>query len=176
MRHPIAAYNIGTYKPGATNISTNSTRFSTNIGLNEDKETHKGSQVNAFRHTLWQATIRNKFGTAIAQQAGNAHEENPRVNLAIRNFKGEGALSKADQTIDLLNNQIGREIGKNNPNASPQELAVKTLDYFHDKGLYTSETNKDGSVSVSQTKISDSQYNNAMGTLKNMDDNGRSKK
>ena len=56
LRHPIAALSIGLPKKGSTNISTNSVRFSTRIGLEENTQ-KEGSQVNAYRHTLWQAEI-----------------------------------------------------------------------------------------------------------------------
>ena len=68
--------------------------------------------------------------------------------------------------------QIGREIGKANPNASTQELAEKTFDYFHDKGLYTATTNKDGTVTIGQTQLNDDQYKAASDVLKTTNNNG----
>lgn len=38
--------------------------------------------------------------------------------------------------------------------------------------LYTAQQNSDGTVSVSQTKLSDEQYNQARGELQKMDANG----
>ena len=38
LRHPIAALSIGLPKKGSTNISTNSVRFSTRIGLEENTQ------------------------------------------------------------------------------------------------------------------------------------------
>jgi len=171
VRHPYIAAQIGSVAPGSTNISTNAVRFATRIGLNENAA-HEGSQVNAFRHTLWQASITTEFGESVAKQIGNAHEDNPFVDLKTRSFTGKSALSQADQTIDLLNNQIGRQLGKDNPNATPQELASKTLDYQHNTGLYTATTNKDGSVSVSQTKITDQQYKTGLETIKGLNNSG----
>ncbi len=170
-RHPYIAAQVGEVSPGSTNISTNTVRFATRIGLNENAA-HEGSQVNAFRHTLWQASITTEFGESVAKQIGNAHEDNPFVNLQQRSFTGKSALSQADQTIDLLNNQIGRQLGKDNPNATPQELAAKTLEYQHDKGLYTATTNKDGSVSIGQTKITDTQYKKGIETIKKLNSSG----
>ena len=60
-----------------------------------------------------------------------------------------------------------------NPNATTQELALKTLDYFHEQGLYTATENANGSVSVVQTTITDEQYNNARGVINRLNDNGR---
>jgi hypothetical protein len=128
--------------------------------------------VNAVRHTIWQASIASKYGAGIAKQAGNAHESNPNVDLSVRSFSGKDALSKADQSIDLLNNQIGRSIGAANPGASPQALAGAVLDYYHDNGLYTAKQTTDGTVSIVQTKLSDAEYKQAQDQLQKMDANG----
>ena len=183
IRHPIMAAEIGEAKVGrgATNISTSSTRFSTRGESQSTKEPvlqktnngeQDGSQINAFRHGLWQASITAKFGESIAKQVGNAHENNPYANLSKRSFAGENALQKADQIIDLLNNQIGRAIGIANEGASMQEVALATLDYFHDKGLYTASISEDGAVTVSQTKISDKQYKQLMKVFQNLNNYG----
>lgn len=131
-----------------------------------------GSQINAFRHGLWQATITSTFGESIAKQVGNAHEDNPSADLSQRAFSGKNALAKADQTVDLLNNQIGREIGKANEGASMQQLATATLDYFHENGLYTATVNKDGTVTIGQTKIGDDQYKQLKQVFQQLNQNG----
>ena len=188
VRHPIIASQIGSYQKGSSNISTNAVRFATRGTSSESNSVlqsinrvgsenlSEGTQVNALRHGVWQATITAKYGEGIAKQVGNAHEENPNADLSQRTFTGnttKDALVKADQTIDLLNNQIGREIGKANPNASMQELATATLDYFHNTGLYTATINKDGSVSIGQTKITDEQFKQLNGAFQQLNDNGR---
>lgn len=63
-----------------------------------------------------------------------------------------------------MNNAIGRKLGKNS-NLSNKELALKTLDLFHETGLYTVSKNEDGTYSVRLTKISDSEYYNAYSVL-----------
>ena len=173
LSHPIAAYQIGQATPGhhVTNISTDATRIGAGLALNENAA-HEGSQVNAMRHTVWQATIVSKFGDSTATAVGNAHETNPNVDLSVRTFSGKGALEAADQTTDLLNNQIGRAIGDANPGASMLDLAGKALDYYHTTGRYTASTAADGTVTVSQTKLSDKQYAVAKDRLKHMDKDG----
>ena len=185
VRHLRIASEIGTYVKGSDNLSSRAVRFATRGTSSESnsilkqtisvngKNVTEGTQVNAFRHGLWQATITATYGESIAKQVGNAHEDNPSANLSQRNFSGKNAVAKADETIDLLNNQIGREIGKANPNGSMQELAMATLDYFHDKGLYTATANKDGSITVGQTKISDEQYQQMKEVFQQLNNNGR---
>ncbi|WP_372472524.1 hypothetical protein AB4865_06795 [Capnocytophaga sp. ARDL2] len=176
LRHPIAAVSIGTPSKGCTNISTNSVRFSTRIGLNENAQ-KEGSQVNAYRHTLWQAEITKEFGTNIAKQVGNAHEVNPFAATGNNLITTFNTLAEADETIDLLNNIIGRSIGEANPNANMQELAMKTLDYFKNKGLWTATViiDEEGNTtgwSISQTRLSKEQYNKAKDIIQGLNTNG----
>jgi Spy/CpxP family protein refolding chaperone len=50
---------------------------------------------------------------------------------------------------------------------------MATLDYFHDKGLYTATANKNGSITVSQTKITDEQYQQLKEVFQQLNNNGR---
>lgn len=177
LRHPSAAFNIGTPSRGSTNISTIAVRFSTRIGLSENKQ-HEGSQVNAFRHVLWQSIITKEYGLSVAKQIGAAHEWNPRAINGSNLNLFQPTLAKADETIDLLNNQIGRIIGLENPNANIQELAMKTLNYYRDFGIYTAEPimDKNGKITgykIVQNKLNQSQYNKAGSIIMNLNENGR---
>jgi hypothetical protein len=175
LQHPVAAIQIGSYSHGSANISTNATRFATNTGLPENNS-KQGSLNNAFRHTLWQATITSKFGETTSKMAGYAHEDNPAAVTNIKDpssltFNGKDASAKADEAVDLLNNQLGQQIGKENPDASMKDLSIKTLDAFKDQGLW-SATEKDGTFTISQTKITEKQYDKAKETLQTTNNNG----
>ena len=173
IQNPVAAYTIGSVNNDVpSNISSSVARFAARTGLTENNPSHEGSQVNATRHALWQASITSIFGQEIAQQAGNAHEDNPNVDLNIRTFTGKNALSQADQSVDLLNNQIGREIGKNNMGTTIKELTNMVLDLFNKDGLFTTTQNADGSVTISRTKISDEQLQQAKDKISNLEGNG----
>ena len=133
LRHPISSLRIGVFgvTKGATDINTNSVRFATRgkilYGSSSDRvrdrpkdQADEGTENGAFRHALWQASIASEFGSEIAAEAGYTHEENPYVDLTNRKFnkystsrnpKSDPNLTDADQTADLLNNQIGRKIG-----------------------------------------------------------------
>lgn len=176
MQHPIAASRIGSVSHGSTNISTNSARFALNTNLPENKAM-EGSYTNAYRHALWQATIQEQYGETTAKMVGYAHEDNPSAVTNVKDpsslsFSGKNALSKADESADLLNNQIGREIGKANPDASMKDLAIKTLDTFKETGLWTATKQADGSYKLEQTKLTEKQYNNALKTLEKTNNNG----
>jgi RHS repeat-associated protein len=171
LRHPVIGSQVGYYERGGTNITTNTIRFATRIGLQET-QSGLGTEVNAYRHVLWQAATTTKFGAGIATQIGNAHEDQPHVDLSVRVFRGKDAALEADQTVDLLNNEIGRAIGAANPNASMQQLALLTLDAFHTTGFFESVTNDNGATSIVRRTISDDEYNAARTTIENLNDSG----
>jgi RHS repeat-associated protein len=179
LKHHSEAIAIGKITKGTTNISTNAVRFSTRIGLKENKvknEENQGSQTNAFRHALWQATINNQFGTDIAKEVGFAHEENPYAATG-KNLKTTfTTMSAADETVDLLNNVIGRKIGEANPSTNMQELAIKTLDYFNEHGLWTVnkefDENDNTVYTIVQEKLDQIQYDKAKKTLQQLNSNG----
>jgi len=174
VRHPIAAKNIGFgVQKGTTTISTVATRFATrgNVLYGSMRgQTDEGSENGAFRHALWQAGITSAYGSQIATEAGNAHEENPNVDLSIRSFDN---LAAADQTVDLLNNQIGRGIGEQNAGATMDVLAGAVLDEFAKNGLYTATKGEDGQYTVSKTKLSPEKYGQLKETFKTLDIFGR---
>jgi hypothetical protein len=173
-RHPIAAWDIGLFEKGATNITTNSIRFSTQgisainpLGVLDSSRT-EGSQVNAFRHTLWQSAISAKYGENIATKVGDAHETYRTLDLGVRQFK---TLNEADQTIDLLNNIIGRRIGSENKNTSMKVQAQRVLDQFHKDGLYVAKDNPSG-VEVVKERITDEQHSYMSRVFERGDNNG----
>jgi len=139
LRHPIISTQIGTASTFSTNLSSNAARFAYNSGL----ATGKGSSANAFRHTMWQATISSAFGSNIAKEAGDAHEENPQLVSDYENSGANGfnSLDEADSYVDLKNNEIGRSMGEQNGETSPKNNALAVLDYFRNGGLWTVEKN-----------------------------------
>jgi hypothetical protein len=178
VRHRTEAEEIGEYERGKTNISTNATRFArsrdilnmTSI-MGEKDGIDEGSQIGAFRHALWQSTITNRFGISIAVQAGNVHEENPLANTSLRHLK---TRQEADEIVDLLNNRIGRSIGKKHPaNSSMKTLANRVLTVFYEDGLYTMHQNADGTFYIDRTKISDVQYKLLREHFEKVNDVGR---
>ena len=173
LRNPLAAIKIGLgVSKGATDISTNATRFATRgeilYGSTRQQE-DRGSENGAFRHTLWQATITSEFGSRVALEAGNAHEKDPFTNLSVRTFS---SLDDADQTVDLLNNQIGRRIGSQNKNVNMKDLALQVLEEFKNNGLYTA-TKKDKVWTVKKTKLSNEKYKQLQSLFNSLNENGR---
>jgi hypothetical protein len=185
MAHPLASAMIGYVSLGATNISTDAARFATRGSSAESKSSvleepkamgNEGSQVNAFRHVLWHATITKELGADIATQVGNAHEENPNAidgkssaQLANTTFK---TLSAADESIDLANNITGRAIGGDSKGLGMKDIALKVLDAFKDGGFWTATKQEDGTYKMTNTKITDEQYNALKIVFQNLNNDG----
>ena len=165
LKHPIAAWHTkgivsdetATIDPALT---TRAIRFSTRIGLTENVE-HEGSQVNAFRHVLWQAMLTRRYGSEIAKQFADAHEVNP---AAIKNqdpaAKEFDTLNEADQSIDLRNNIIGRAIGEENKNVigDDKQLAEALLLRFHEGGLWVAVLQPNGKYKAVLQKLTDAEF------------------
>jgi hypothetical protein len=64
----------------------------------------------AFRHAYWNALLTQRFGEQWAKDYATAHEQIP-GNEADR------------EAMDLYNNELGRRIAAEHPDASPEELA-----------------------------------------------------
>ncbi|MBQ4063768.1 MAG: hypothetical protein IJC92_05795 [Bacteroidaceae bacterium] len=173
VRNPKVAIEVGAgVTHNATDISTNATRFATkgNIlyGTKPKSEEELGSENGAFRHALWQAAITAKFGKVHAVKAGNAHEVNPEIDLTKRQFN---YLENADQTTDLLNNNIGRAIGENNRGKNMKQLALILLDEFKNNGLYVSEKDESGVYNVKKKQITEEKYDSLKSKYDNVDEN-----
>ncbi|MFZ1011304.1 MAG: RHS repeat-associated core domain-containing protein, partial [Candidatus Sulfotelmatobacter sp.] len=177
VRHPVAAHDtksifddsVETEKPS---ISTLAVRFSTKIGLQENEE-REGSQVNAVRHTIWQAILTHRYGAVTAKTIADSHEANADAieneDAATKTFK---TLDEADQSIDLRNNIIGRDIGSRNDYVWDRAYAEKVLEVFHEQGLWTAEKQADGTFKISRQKLSDKEYESALHKLYGLDELG----
>ena len=87
------------------------------------------------------AVSTSSFGEKIAREAGYAHEgEIPDLTVRVVKYATESeretAKIKADTIADLLNNVLGREIGKQNPGAFSKEMALQVLDDYRTHGFY----------------------------------------
>jgi len=175
LRHPIAASRIGSFKSGSTNISSVASRIARHAAEDGNMTTGIGTERNALRHGIWSAMIRTEFEGGISKRATNVHE-----GIAIlaknkidftRDFSSKNA-ELADSVADYLNNQIGTGIAENNPDATPLEIAGLVLTEFRDNGMHTSNRDENGNYSISKSRISQAQHENAMRTLETLDANG----
>ena len=69
----------------------------------------KGDESDAFRHAFWQATNTQDVGESFTRKWSDAHEYGTPTNEV-----------KTDLYMDIHNNDVGIEIGKANPKATPE--------------------------------------------------------
>ena len=175
IRHPKIALKIGTAKSKKNNISVTSSNFAINTRLNNNALImDEGSRKNALRHVFWQAEITRQFGEDIAKKVGNAHEiDHKAIDGDKINVLEFSTVKKADESVDLRNNIIGREIGSLYPNKTNQELTIIILDYFKNNGLWVFKEESNGTYLVFQEKLNQENYNNAINLVKLLDKNGK---
>ncbi len=81
-----------------------------------------GGQVDAFRHGLWMASLTQAIGARKAYRLGVAHEKCNRIDFEKRVLEEAHLPDSISSAMDLNNNKVGIEIGKQNPKASQTEL------------------------------------------------------
>ena len=174
MQHPINALRVGWAMDGSNwgNISTVASNFAVNIANNAKLSFRKeGDEGNALRHVIWQSIITRDLGEKHALRIADVHEDNPHVDLNVRCFSN---LTEADQTIDLLNNIIGREIGKQNPNASNKDLARKVIEEFYQNGLWITTGPSETNITIKKVTITEEQYKTALESIDKKNEKGKS--
>lgn len=249
IRHPIMAIDTGPLigrilGKQVVGIAQSSHRFATQ-GVGDksldvflyanDRRYLEGTEVNAFRHALWQALTTHYYGFDLAEKAGFSHEKKPWANITdqdlsvidkeksvnfgfpnpkdmlIKHKNTMNALNgreedsdeyqswvekgikktyyselDADEVIDLFNNEIGRNIGKeysNNKNTDYKPLysfeiperhmknmAFKVLDEFYEAGLYLMIVRDDGMFGIEKVQLPIEKYEYMKEVFNNLDE------
>lgn len=84
----------------------------------------------AFRHAYWNARMTSEYGVDFAAAFGTAHE-------------GVAGNPSDREAMDLYNNEVGRKIASENPDASPQELADLVQQAIEDGEMLVIDGNGD---------------------------------
>ncbi|MDO5638742.1 MAG: hypothetical protein Q4G28_02635 [Neisseria sp.] len=171
--HPIAAQAIGMESDQSVNITSSAIRFARRTGLDDRANGDgRGTQVNAVRHTLWQAAIASRFDADTAEEVGNAYEVNPVLQEGKSDY---ASRYDSDEAVDLRNNRIGRRIGSEHPQLDMKALALLVLAQFHQEGLWMANPVEEGGKTVwriSQTRLGDAEYTAAVRNLGPLNANG----
>lgn len=72
----------------------------------------KDRQEDAFRHSYWNARMTQEFDARRAKELASMHEAHADPT----------PLDEKRETMDLYNNEVGRRIGEQYPDATPEEL------------------------------------------------------
>lgn len=107
IRYPFDALKVNTAK----NIATNQTEFK--FGRNG-----LGDKSDAFRHGIWNAEMTILIGKEKAELFATAHEDKD-----VTGTESDGFPKTAHRDMDLHNNEIGRNLGEKNKEASEDEMA-----------------------------------------------------
>ena len=81
-------------------------------------------------------------------------------------------LAEADQTADLLNNIIGREIGIQHRDSTMRGLVNQVLETFYRDGLYTATEYEDGKWRIERQPLSRDKYEKAKSVFETIGENG----
>jgi hypothetical protein len=114
---------------------------------------NNGGQVDAFRHAFWMARLTQEICWRSVYQLGKAHEKGNKKEFKKKKNE-EGSLPDfISCQMDFLNNDTGIQIGKDNPNASPEELSEIIKEKIHAGKLYVikkdankNSLDKDGNI------------------------------
>ena len=85
---------------------------------------YAGGQVDAFRHILWMALITQHFGAKTARSLGRAYEKGNKLDFKKRRLEERYLPDATSMIMDLMNNEIGIEIGQQFPDISPESLIL----------------------------------------------------
>ena len=159
---------IGTAKFPINSISNVVSNFQVNLEKQAGFSKFEGNQGNAYRHTLQQAILTNKFGPEVAKNIGNIHEDFLPNDMSVNEFSN---MRVADTMVDLLNNEIGRKIGINYKGLSNKQYAKLVLDEYKINGLWQVK-NENNSYKIERIKLSQEQYDAALKVIESKGDNG----
>ncbi len=89
----------------------------------------------AFRHAYWSAMMTSRFGADFADRFTTAHEGTIDLVTGLPNNSGDR------EAMDLYNNEVGRRIALENPDASWDRLADLTMQALSDGRLIVIDAN-----------------------------------
>ncbi|MBQ5404823.1 MAG: hypothetical protein IIU11_10730 [Bacteroidales bacterium] len=81
-----------------------------------------GGTLDAFKHTLWMALCAQKIGKKRALLLGQAHEDGNRLDFLKNGQKKYIGQDSVLSRMDMLNNQVGAQIGVEYPNLGVDSL------------------------------------------------------
>lgn len=112
-----------------------------NLSFDENKFSLADGHSDAFRHMYWNARMTQEFGPEWTSTFAGAHEM-------------IGSNPAAREAMDLYNNEVGRSIGAQSMDASPEELQQKILAAINDnKAIVIQDTPDGGQIALSNTVI-----------------------
>lgn len=105
---------------------------------------YSGGQVDAFRHALWMAMLARQIGGKRAYSLGVAYEKANRIQYEKRLLEDDVLPDAISSVMDLRNNKAGVAIGKNNKQATQDELILIVKKAVLNGDLWIIKRNSEG--------------------------------
>jgi uncharacterized protein DUF6973 len=86
-----------------------------------------GDQMDAFRHTFWMANLTQQIGWRRAKKLGKAHEKGNYRDYKKHRLEDDALPDKASSDMDLYNNNVGIELGKQSTNFELKKIVVEKI-------------------------------------------------
>ncbi len=83
---------------------------------------YAGGQIDAFRHILWMALVTIRYGANVARSLGRAYEKGNKWEYQKGKLEEYYLPDAASMMMDLMNNEIGIEIGQRFPDIRFEDL------------------------------------------------------
>ncbi len=105
---------------------------------------YAGGQVDAFRHTYWMTLLTQEIGSRKALKLGKSYERGNKTDFSKKIFEDNYLPDYMSCKMDLLNNEIGIKIGRQNINASKIELKSIVIEAILEGKMFIIKKNKEG--------------------------------
>jgi len=103
-----------------------------------------GGQIDAFRHAFWMSSLAQKIRPKAAHKLGVAHEAGNKRDYDKKVMEDSSLPDEISSTMDLRNNEVGINLGKNNKHASQEEIILQVKLLILDGKLWVIKKTKDG--------------------------------
>ena len=87
-----------------------------------------GGQVDAFRHSYWQARLTQSIGKRASYKLGKAHEKGNYIYYKRHKLEDGTIPDKISSDMDLYNNKIGISVTADNKKLSKTEIEIFLID------------------------------------------------
>jgi len=95
-----------------------------------------GGKLDAFRHVFYFAAFAQKIKPNKVLKLGKAHEKTNYLDFKRGILEDKFAADSLSCVMDLLNNEVGVKLGRENKNKSLEELKLKVIDLVNNGDVY----------------------------------------
>ena len=118
-----------------------------------------GGQTDAFRHAFWMASLSQKISWRKARRLGIAHEKGNYKDYKKGKLEESVLADSVSSQMDLFNNEIGIQIGRQNKSVSDSMLISLVCDSLKAGNLKVIRKNKKGEpLDCDEKNINQSEY------------------